>query len=170
VLSVDLQELEIIYEKQVDGLYQFFYSRCCNREVAEDLTSESFLKFSDAVKRLGGTPPEKYLYGIAKNVFNSYLRKKYGAKEIPSGEYIEDLEQDISACSSSLYVRQRQSKQVVLAIENLPSAQAVIIHEIMVNRKTLTEIAQDLGKDLNYVKTTKKRAVKNLRKLLGCTP
>ena len=59
----------------------------------------------------------------------------------------------------------------------LPSKQRRVVEMRFVGRLTLSEIADRLGKNMNYVKVTQRRAIRSLKKLIAqenyggiCTP
>ena len=63
-------ELKLIYDK----LYRYVYFKLRNREVAEDITQETFLRY---IRQKGGTYGYeiKYLYTIARNLCIDEYRK-----------------------------------------------------------------------------------------------
>ncbi len=68
-VSKDLQE-------QYDKIYNFCYFRVKNREIAEDLTQETFLKYFSYKSYIEKGKPLALLYTIAKNNCNDYFRLK----------------------------------------------------------------------------------------------
>lgn len=74
--------MDVIFERHVQRVYQFLYARVGNREDAEDLTSEVFLKASD---RLDINRPEAsistWLFTVARTVLADHWRRyyRYGA-------------------------------------------------------------------------------------------
>jgi RNA polymerase sigma factor (sigma-70 family) len=49
----------------------------------------------------------------------------------------------------------------------LPEKQRIVISLRLIEKLSLKEIAQELGKNMNYVKTTQKRAIKNLKEIFA---
>src|ERR1700757_4188473 len=72
VINADLSTL---YSKHMRPVYSFIYSKVGNREAAEDLTSEVFVK---AVTHLDVARDERsivaWLYRVARNATNDYWR------------------------------------------------------------------------------------------------
>lgn len=60
-------------ETQYDRIYRYLYFRVREREMAEDLTQEAFLRF---LKRTGGAAENElaYLYTIARNLCIDHFR------------------------------------------------------------------------------------------------
>lgn len=68
-------DLDALYRAHVRAIYAFIYSRVGNREAAEDITSEVFMK---ALSHLDPGRPERsivaWLYRVALNAVNDYWR------------------------------------------------------------------------------------------------
>lgn len=71
-------DLEQVFTRYVDPVHRFLYSRVGNREDAEDLTSEVFLK---ATKMLDRGRPEasvaQWLFTVARTVLADHWRRYY---------------------------------------------------------------------------------------------
>ena len=72
-----------IYDKYVERIYRFVFLKVSSREVAEDLTAETFLKawevyrkpqFSNPASQIEN--PQAFLYKIAKNLIIDHYRQK----------------------------------------------------------------------------------------------
>ena len=158
--------IEEAYDAYIDVVYKFFYIHCFDRAIAEDLTSETFLKFAERYAEPDNNimDGKKFLYGIMRNVWLMYLREKYKRAETSLEElgdfdrYVENTIDDYSGAS----IRER----AVPFIERLPEQQQKIVYMRLINEQSIKDIASNIGKDSNYVKTTYKRGVKNLRRLL----
>lgn len=88
---MDSKLLKRLYEMYHKELYLYIYSLCGNREVAEDILQEAFLK---AILSLpdGHTNMRAWLYRVARNLYFNFAKmekKKVDlseAKEMPSTE------------------------------------------------------------------------------------
>jgi RNA polymerase sigma-70 factor (ECF subfamily) len=162
-----LSELEAFYDINAPKIYRFFFYKVLNREISEDLTSKVFLAFAKELKK--ETPMNNaraFLFGVANNVFNDYLHDKYQMKEVCINE---ELENSLSV-SDDDYV---QSYDIIDLLEQvigkLPEKQALVMRLRFIDKLSIAEIAEKLGKDGNYVSTTQKRGLKSLRAVLDCT-
>lgn len=161
-------ELEQLYNKHFRNIYRFFYIKLQSKETAEDLTSDTFMKFLSIIKERDDIyDPERYLFGIAKLLFIDHLRKKYkGLKTIPIekeqdfGGFVDDFLKEVDNAPSSLDI-------VISYIDKLPLKQRDILKLRLVEKLSLKEICLKLNKDMNYVKTTQKRGIKNLKLLIS---
>lgn len=158
-------ELEEVYDTYIDTVYKFFYIHSFDKAIAEDLTSQTFLSFVETWKSAEHIQdPKKYLYGIMRNVWLMYLRDKYKRAEtsIEDTENIERYVERTVADYSGMSVRERAMPY----IERLPEQQRNIVQMRLIQEQSVKDICDATGKDSNYVKTTYKRGVKNLRSML----
>ena len=71
-----MTELEEIYNNYFKDVYFCIYSLSKDKHIAEDLTSETFIKAIKSIKSFKGTCDIKvWLFQIAKNSYYSYIRK-----------------------------------------------------------------------------------------------
>jgi RNA polymerase sigma-70 factor, ECF subfamily len=157
-------QLEELYDEQSGKVYKFFYIQCLNRSVAEDLTSQTFITFMDKASALHIDTPKKYLYGIMRNVWLEYLREKYESMTSDI-EAIEDFEAHTDA-EIETFIGTDEPTRLKKYVDRLPDAQRTVIVMRHYNNQTNKEVAEELGKDMNYVKVTYKRGIKSLRKLI----
>lgn len=94
--------LRQLYQKYQREMYLYLYSLCRNREIAEDLLQETFLKALLALPD-GHTNMRAWLYMVARNLFFNYYKKEKckvrieEAAEVPDENAEEMLEQLITA-------------------------------------------------------------------------
>lgn len=158
-----------IFEKHLKRIYRYFYYKTFSKEEAEDLTSETFLQF---VRKVRGsqseiTTPDNYLYGIARNIFRTFLRNKYKVSFVTMLQ-LPDFARELETADDTGVVDMKA--RVKELIEQLPVKQRDIIRMRLIEGKTISDIMASTGKNENYVKTTQKRAIRSLKKLLACTP
>jgi len=86
-------------EEQYDKIYRYCYFKLKNRNVAEDITQETFLHFINAKNYKNTGQALNYLYTIAKNLcINEYKKIQYEplCDEISSNENENKLVEYIS--------------------------------------------------------------------------
>jgi RNA polymerase sigma factor (sigma-70 family) len=162
--------IEEVYSTHVEKVYKFFYINCLNTQIAEDLTSQTFMILVERMQ--AGQPAiadyKKFLYGIMRNVWLMHLRKKYQQNE-QSIASIEDFETYIDREVENyedLSVKQRAEK----FINRLPDRQKEVVALRVLEEMSIKDIAVHLQKDRNYVKTTYKRGLKRLKELIAAGP
>lgn len=62
-------------QEQYDKIYKYCYFKVKNKEIAEDLTQETFLKYFSQTSYISHGKPLAYLYTIARNQCIDYFRK-----------------------------------------------------------------------------------------------
>ncbi len=65
-----------LYDKYVNSIYRFLFLRTSSKEVAEDLTSQVFLKGWEFFQKNEIFDPKSFFYQTAKNLATDYFRKK----------------------------------------------------------------------------------------------
>jgi len=162
----DAESLALLYEKYYDPILRHCFYRVFNRHLAEDLTSETFLRVAKHVHRFhGSTEAEfrRWLYTIATMAIRSHIRthkRRKGrlttaAKDgtIPVGDevYLPPEPDD----GSSLLLHQ--------AIGRLSLQQQEMVTLRYFDGLGLQEIAEILSKRPGAVRVTLSRAVGRLR-------
>ena len=141
-----------------------------NREVADDLTQEVFLKTYLALPKFRfhsefGT----WLYRIAVNHIKDYLRRKGRAKEVP----LDDVRELASAGEEETLVRERERSEdarrglVVKVLQGLPDKYRVILTLRDIQGMPYDQIAAVLKISPGTVDSRLHRARKMLRLKLG---
>lgn len=71
------KEFGEIYDRYIEKIYRFVFLKVSSQEVAEDLTSETFMRGWESFK--SGTKienPQAFLYQIARNLVTDHYREK----------------------------------------------------------------------------------------------
>ena len=77
-VAMDVQEFQGFYQEKLKPIYRYVYSKVGNREVAEDLTSDIFLKAVRSMNReFSPQSMQKWLYLIARTTVAEYWRTYY---------------------------------------------------------------------------------------------
>lgn len=146
-MSVNLQE-------QYDKVYKYCYYKVKNRDVAEDITQETFLKYFDQNSYISHGKPLAYLYTIAKNLCIDYFRQR------KTEQLDESLKSDfeIQSVLTTVVVRQ--------AVESLPSELAEVVLLRYGSELAIKEIATVLDISRFAVYRKLNAAESELKKLL----
>lgn len=159
-------DLSLIYDSHFDRIYKFFYYKTLNQDIAEDLTSETFLTFVKLLNEEKSIEnPGAFLYGVAKNIFMQYLKKKY-QEGIPFSSISDNFEDFVTETVSESSDAETPEEKLLKIMDKIPLKQREIIRMRFIEKLKLEEICEKLGKDMNYVKTTQKRGLKSIRKVL----
>ena len=162
-----MTDITALYDEHMDNVYGFFVVKTGHRGTAEDLTSRVFTTLLEQLENKGADiqDPVKYLYGVMKITWTQHLRKKYSEPV----DYVEDIE-DFQAYTTD-EVRQFRSQPLAEKaapyIQKAPKKQREVLQMRFIDGLTLREICDELQKDMNYVKTTQKRSIATLKKLVN---
>jgi len=83
----DPQAFARLYRRHYDGVFRYCVHRLFDRTAAEDVTSTIFLKIVEKFHRFEGDEKafSHWLYRIATNTINTYLRKSVQRKKLLQG-------------------------------------------------------------------------------------
>jgi RNA polymerase sigma-70 factor (ECF subfamily) len=76
--GANVQEFQTFYQENLGLIYRYVYSKVGNREEAEDLTSQIFIKAIRGVDHERGTQSiQKWLFQVARTTIADYWRAHY---------------------------------------------------------------------------------------------
>ena len=159
--------VESVYTDNVEKLYKFFYFKVLDKQLAEDMTSDTFIAYAEKFEGLekNRVTHEKYLYGIARNVFNGYLREKYKQPETLTDE-IDDFSRFVEDENAEIEEMSIQDRAIKF-INMLPPKQRIVATLRLIDGLTPTQISVKINKSVNYVKVTLRRALRRLEELVA---
>ncbi len=149
-----MTELETIYNDYFKDVYLFLYSLSKDKFVAEDLTSETFLKAMNSIHQFKGNCDIKvWLFQIAKNSYFSYLRnnKKIVALDsVPETQDSMDIERIVHS--------HEESKKVHKILHKLSEPYKEVFSLRIFGELSFKEIGHLFGKTNNWACVTFHRA------------
>lgn len=174
----DKNALKTIYQDYVGVIYAIVYDKVKNKETAEDITSEFFIKLIRVAPSFKeGSPHKAWLITIARNMCIDYLRKN--SREISSSDFIsnnEDAQNEAEVMDSINYERRGYESvedKVVLsedmkkAMECLNDSEREVINLKLLGQYKFNEIAEMIGKPMGTVTWTYNQGIKKLRRCLS---
>src|SRR5579884_2168681 len=76
--KIQAQEFHTFYQENIHLIYRYIYSKVGNREEAEDLTSQTFMKAVRSLDReRSPLSMQKWLFQIARTTVADYWRARY---------------------------------------------------------------------------------------------
>jgi RNA polymerase sigma-70 factor, ECF subfamily len=159
------QALTTLYETYVDSIYRYIFYRVDSPEVAQDLTSEVFLRVVEGLSGYQdrGLPFLAWLYRIAHARVVDHYRHPASAGESQDLAALE-LGVEDDADSSLMATYQQQQVRQALACLNDEQQQVVLCR--FIDGYSLQETAENLGKTVGSVKVMQHRALRALHQLL----
>ena len=166
-LAGDEEAFGKIYDKYVEEIFRFVLMRTSNKEEAQDLTSEAFLKtweyVSSSSKRIDNI--RALLYRVSRNLVIDYYRK--------SGRQVQALDEDQFAKIIDQSVDLEESvakrddiKQAFSLLDNLSEEYRELLLMRYTQDLSTSEIAKALGKKEGTVRVGLHRAIKQLKEIL----
>lgn len=155
----------LLYDYYQPKIYRFIYLKVSNREEAEDLTHQAFLKAWVNLKtyRDRGYPFGSYLYRIARNLSIDFYRTR---KETQPIEYItEDVIFASSTGLAALETKMALEKVHSVLLRLKPEYQEIIVMKYVEDMPN-SEIALILEKSEGAVKLMHNRALKALKEII----
>lgn len=150
-----------LYDMYFHRIYAYIYRKTGDRQAAEDLTSDTFMKALANIKsyRYTGQPFTAWLYRIASNVVTDYFRARRVTAPLDEGLQLTAT----GPGPEEAALRLDDQQAVARAIQNLsPDQQDVILLRFSAGLK-LKEIAQVVGKTEGAVKALMFRALGGLK-------
>ncbi len=153
-----------IYEHFHADVFRFLYYRVNDRQVAEDLTAEVFLKLIAALPgyRSTGAPFRAWLFQIARNLAVDHYRRSAHRDHL-------DLEPglaDPGESPASQVERSLVSDHLVRALNGLTEDQRDVLILRFITQMPILHVAQVLGKSETAVKALQRRGLQALRATL----
>jgi RNA polymerase sigma-70 factor (ECF subfamily) len=159
-----------IYDRYVDTVFRFIYFRVGNRPLAEDLTSDTFLR---ALKRIGsftwqGRDLGAWLVTIARNLVADHFKSGRYRLEVTTGDVLDADREDRGPEGSpeSAVVDHITNVTLLTAVKQLNPEQQECIVLRFLQGFSVAETAQTMGKNEGAIKALQYRAVRALHRLL----
>ena len=162
----DQEAFTVIYERYVDALFRYVSFRVRNQEIAQDISSELFLRVWQYLtdgERQRVDNLRAFLYQVARNLIADHYRA--AQETLPLDEA---LNIDAEAGKSISSIEQRLSlREVEEGLTSLrPESQEIIILAY-VEGLSSREIASIIGKTTSATRVMLHRALQELKKVLN---
>lgn len=164
----DRDAFATIYRIHHQPVWNLIYYRTGSRDVADDLTAETFTRALAAVGRWRWTGRDMgaWLHTIALNLVHDHRKSGAQRREVPTGDMTRDADRPAAD-----WVEQADSRvdgwAAVRAIRQLTAAQAECVTRRLLLDQPITVVAAELGKDPQSIKALQYRAVRSLRQALA---
>lgn len=156
-----------IYEKYHHDLFQFIFYMVKNREQAEDLVQEVYIRLLKSYDKFEGRSSEKtWLISIARHVAIDWFRKQKTVRQRILEKFDWDRQQikDNQALPDEVALKNEQVQWMYRSLDVCSIDQRSVLILRYLQEFSITETAQALGWTESKVKTTQHRAIKQLQK------
>lgn len=155
-----------IYDSYIDKIYRFVFLKVSSSEIAEDLTSETFLRGWKAFEKNPDSieNPQAFLYQIARNMIADFYRDNKNNTPIISAEYVQ-IEDPNSNTEKRAELNSDMAtiRQALVTLKD--DYQNVIIWHYL-DELPIQEVAGLLGKSEKNTRVMLHRALKSLKNQL----
>jgi len=162
-----------IYQRYVDTVFRFIYFRVGNRMLAEDLTSDTFVR---ALKRIGsftwqGRDPGAWLVTIARNLVADHFKSGRYRLEVTTGDVLDADREDRGPEGSpeTAVIDHLTNLDLLAAVKQLNPDQRQCIVLRFLNGCTVAETAELMDRNEGAIKALQYRAVRTLARLYPFT-
>ncbi|MBT2231845.1 MULTISPECIES: sigma-70 family RNA polymerase sigma factor [Nonomuraea] len=163
----DTDAFGTLYDRYVDLVYRYIYFRVGSHPLAEDLTSETFLR---ALRRITdftwqGRDFGAWLVTIARNLVADHFKSGRYRLEIPTGEVI-DVPLDGPHIPENAVVTAIINDRMLRAVQDLNPEQQECVVLRFLHGLSLAETALIMGKKSGAIKALQFRAIRALARAL----
>ncbi|MFJ5715690.1 RNA polymerase sigma factor SigX [Neobacillus novalis] len=158
---------EELYQKYHHDVFQFLFYMVRNKEHAEDLVQEVYIRVFKSYDRFEGKSSEKtWLFSIARNVAIDFFRKQKGWKEklLEKFDWSTNQVKDEYPIPEEITVQKEEIKWIYKCLEFCTMDQRAVIILRYLQDLSIAETAKALGWTESKVKTTQHRSLKVLKK------
>ncbi|KHE71391.1 RNA polymerase sigma factor SigX [Halobacillus sp. BBL2006] len=160
-----------LYDKYHKDLFQFIIYMVKDRNLAEDLVQDVYIKVIKSYHSFDGRSSEKtWLFSIARHVTIDYFRKQKRKRNrimdfFDWGDKGENI-QGVDALPEEIAIQNAEMKAVYKALDECTMDQKSVIIFRYIQGMSIQETADILNWTESKVKTTQHRGMKALREIL----
>jgi RNA polymerase sigma-70 factor (ECF subfamily) len=165
----DTDAFAALYDRYLDTVYRYVYYRVGSRQLAEDLTSETFLR---ALRRIGtftwqGRDFAAWLVTIARNLVADHFKSSRFRLEITTADMVStESRSDTAEGPENAVMRAWTNLALLEALKRLNPQQQECLVLRFLQGLSVAETARIMGKNEGAIKTLQYRAVRTLASLL----
>jgi RNA polymerase sigma-70 factor (ECF subfamily) len=164
----DAEAFGELYDRYVDLVYRYISYRVAGQQLAEDLTSETFLR---ALRRIGsftwqGRDVGAWFVTIARNLVADHYKSGRYRLEMTTDDVTESGVQLVQDGPEGAVLEAMQNKVLLTAVRQLGPEQQECIVLRFLQGLSVAETALAMGKNEGAVKALQYRAIRALGRLL----
>ena len=170
-ISGDEKSLEVLINRYNQRISSFIYSKVLDKDVAEDIFQDTFIKVIKTLKRGSYSEEGKFLpwvMRIAHNLIIDYFRKN---KRMPKFEGSEDFNifsviKDDKLNAEKQIIKDQIDRDLTYLIDELPEDQKEVLIMRIYKDMSFKEISENTGVRINTALGRMRYALINLRKIV----
>ena len=159
-----------LYNLYSDRVFRYLYARVGQREVAEDLTADVFVRLLQNLPRfrVNASRPvasfSAFVYRVAGNLLTDQYRKQKHRdhKDLDDEPFLADARPEPLAQTTA----SENSRELMTAVGRLGAEQQAVLLYRFGDEFSVLEVAEIMGKTTGAIKALQHRAIANLRRIL----
>ena len=162
---------DILLERHKQSVYSYIYFTVRNKELAEDIFQETFIKAIVTIKQGRYTESGKFrawISRIAHNLIIDHFRQEKNENTVSNDEAPIDLLNNPSLCDCTIEDRMIKSQitsDVRKLISYLPDSQKEVLEMRYYQDMSFKEIAEQTGVSINTALGRMRYAILNIRRM-----
>ena len=154
-----LEVFNSIFDEYYRPLKNFLYYKLADKDLAEDITQEVFIRAWDKRDTILVETVKSYLYKIANNLAINHFNSAKTRFELK----LEDHDSSVSESPHYVMEKDEFAARFIRALENLPEQQRVTFLMNRIDDLTYREIAERLEISVKAVEKRMQSALESLR-------
>ena len=160
------EAIDEIMDKYGQEILQLAFSYVKNKQIAEDLTQEIFVKCYKSLHTYSGKSKFRtWLWRIASNHCKDYLKSWYN-KNVFTSDYQPIYDSNQTNSAEQTFIQDEEDSQLAAAVMELPVNYREVIYLFYFEEMTIKEISVVTEVKENTIKTRLKRAKELLKERL----
>lgn len=158
--------VETLYRKYSDRIFRFLHSRTGNREDAENLAQDVWMRILESETEVTEETAKSYLFTIAANLLNDYLRKLYvrfNCHEEVEREYTER----VTVTPVQEYIAKEMARMETVRVECLPPKRRIIYKMSRYEEMAVGDIAEALSLSFRTVENHLRMGRRDVRNYIS---
>jgi RNA polymerase sigma-70 factor (ECF subfamily) len=157
----------LLYDRYVDTVFRFIYFRVNDRALAEDFTSETFLRALRRITTISyqGRDIGAWFITIARNIVLDHMKSARHRLEITTADTYEGDDREPS--TEEAVLGGLQSEHLMAAVRQLGDEQRECVMLRFIQGFSVSETAAVMGKNDGAIKALQHRAVRKLAELVS---
>jgi len=162
----DIEAFGLLYDRYVDQVFRYVLFRVGDRSLAEDVTSETFLRALRRITTVSyqGRDVGAWFVTIARNLVLDHVKSSRYRLEVTTAEL--DDNRQVTAGPEQAVLDEATSHELLRCVSELNDDQRECIVLRFLHGLSVAETAQQMGRNEGAIKALQHRAVRRLAQLL----
>lgn len=162
----DVEAFGLLYDRYVDQVFRYVLFRVSDRSLAEDVTSETFLRALRRITTVSyqGRDVGAWFVTIARNLVLDHVKSSRYRLEVTTAEL--DDNRQVTAGPEQAVLDEATTNELLRCVSELNDDQRECIVLRFLHGLSVAETAQQMGRNEGAIKALQHRAVRRLAQLL----